>query len=46
MGKKEIQDLETLSYENEELTVNEIMELYENTGIAFPCNDGEAKAEI
>lgn len=29
-----------------ELTVNEIMELYENTGIAFPCNDGEAKAEM
>lgn len=29
-----------------ELTVNEVMELYKNTGITFPCNDGEAKAEI
>lgn len=28
-----------------ELTINEVMELHEKTGLIFPCNDGEAKAE-
>nr|DAV20219.1 MAG TPA: hypothetical protein [Caudoviricetes sp.] len=29
-----------------ELTVNEVMALYEATGINFPVNDGEVKAEM
>ena len=29
-----------------ELTVNEVTELYEATGICFPANDGEVKAEV
>lgn len=27
-----------------ELTIAQIMELHEQTGLIFPCNDGEAKA--
>ena len=29
-----------------ELTVNEVMAVYEATGICFPANDGEVKAEV
>lgn len=29
-----------------ELTVNEVMAVYEATGISFPVNDGEVKAEV
>lgn len=29
-----------------EMTVAEIAALYESTGVSFPCNDGEAKAEM